>query len=259
MNNEFSNRIIKEFLDDKLDQYNRASFIDADPIAIPHSFTRKEDIEIAGFLTATIAWGQRPMILRKGFDLMNRMDKSPFDFVRNHTKGDLQKLEDFVYRTFNSHDLIYFVKALKRLINEYNSLGQLFERLHSKSNTIFDLILAFHNLFFELEDPGRTRKHLANPEKGSAAKRINMYLRWMVRNDERGVDFGLWTFINPSELYLPLDVHTGRVARKLGLLKRNSNDWKAVEEVTNRLRDYDLLDPVKYDFAIFGLGVFEKF
>lgn len=259
MTKELSNQMIKEFLDEKYDQYNRTSFIETDPIAIPHSFTRKEDIEIAGFLASIIAWGQRPMILKKGFELMDRMDKSPYDFIRNYSKSDLKKLERFVYRTFNSQDLIYFINTLKRLIIEYGSLGQLFEKLHENVETIFELITDFHHTFFQYEDPGRTKKHLANPGKGSSAKRINMYLRWMIREDNRGVDFGLWKFIQPSELYLPLDVHTGRVARRLELLSRNSNDWKAVEEVTGKLRDYDPSDPVKYDFAIFGLGVFENF
>jgi uncharacterized protein (TIGR02757 family) len=259
MNKELSDQMIKELLEEKHDQYNRANFIDVDPIAIPHMFSWKNDIEVAGFLAATIAWGQRPMILKKGFELMDRMDRSPYDFVKNCSDSDLHKLENFVYRTFNSQDLIYFIKSLNQLINKYNSIGELLNFFKADTNTIYDLIIRFHNVFFEQNDPGRTRKHLANPARGSSAKRMNMYLRWMVRKDSRGVDFGLWDFIQPSELYLPLDVHTGRVGRKLGLLNRKSNDWKAVEEITKILRTFDPNDPVKYDFAIFGLGVFEKF
>lgn len=251
--------LIHELLEDKYEQYNRNSFIEHDPIAIPHQFSNQKDIEIAGFLAATIAWGKRSMILKKGFELMNLMDGSPYEFVKNHSRADRKRFEKFVYRTFNSKDLSYFIKSLNLLVNEYESLGNLFEKLFKKQNDIYDLINAFHEKFFEYHEPGRSRKHLAYPAKGSSAKRINMFLRWMVRKDQRGVDFGFWNFIQPSKLYLPLDVHTGRVSRKLGLLKRKSNDWKAVEEVTSVLRTFDSNDPVKYDFAIFGLGVFEKF
>jgi len=259
MTNESQIMLIKELLEEKYDQYNRKRFIETDPIAIPHLYSRKEDIEIAGFFSATIAWGQRSMILKKGYELMDLMDQQPYDFVRNYGKNDLERFQKFVYRTFNSQDLIYFIKMLNFLLKKYTTLGSLFETLSKGTNGSYELLSKFHQLCFQNENPGRTRKHLANPAKGSSAKRLNMYLRWLVRKDNRGVDFGLWDFIKPADLYLPLDVHTGRVGRKLGLLERKSNDWKAVEEITAKLKTFDAADPVKYDFAIFGLGVFEKF
>jgi uncharacterized protein (TIGR02757 family) len=259
MTNDVRLMLIKELLDEKYEQYNRRSFIENDPVSIPHLFSIKNDIEIAGFITSIISWGKRSEIIKKGDEMMRLMDYEPFDFVKNYAQSDLLRFQKFVYRTFNSTDLTYFIKTLNFLINKYGSLGDLFSKIYLETANVYDLITQFHQMFFQYEDPGRTRKHLANPAKGSSAKRLNMYLRWLVRKDNRGVDFGLWDFIKPADLLLPLDVHTGRVARKLGLLERKSNDWKAVEEVTAILRSFDADDPVKYDFAIFGLGVFEKF
>lgn len=252
-------QLIKALLDEKYDQYNRPEFIENDPITIPHLFSDQNDIEIAAFLSATIAWGQRPMIVSKGHEMMQRMDMAPYDFVRNAQKSELVKLHKFVYRTFKDTDLICFIQALQQLIKDYETLGKCFESLYNNTGSIYYTLAEFHHQFFHYRNPGRARKHLSNPEKGSSAKRMNMMLRWMVRKDNRGVDFGLWRFIPAAALYLPLDVHTGKISRKLGILKRRSNDWKAVEEVTNTLQEFDPYDPVKYDFALFGLGIFEKF
>ena len=249
---------IKEFLDEMVVKYNNPQFIDSDPVSIPHLYTRKEDIEISGFLVATIAWGNRTMILKNGFKLMNLMDNSPYDFIINHTDDDLERFDGFVHRTFNQVDLAYFIRALK---NIYKYKGGL-ETLFTNSVTEFSTqpaISHFKDEFFSLPHPARTAKHISDPERGSAAKRINMFLRWMVRNDKCGVDFGIWKSIAPHQLSCPLDVHSGNVARKLGLLTRNQNDARALEELDFNLRKMDREDPVKYDFALFGLGVFEKF
>ena len=249
---------LHNFLEEKHDQYNRPEFIESDPISIPHQFSRKEDIEISGFLTATIAWGNRKMIIRNANRLMGLMDRAPFDFIQNSTEDDLRVFENFVHRTFNGIDLVYFLKSLRYIYQNHGGLETIFSN-QAGSLGLKEAITSFHNLFFKLEHQNRTRKHIANPEKNSAAKRINMFLRWMVRNDNRGVDFGIWKNIPTEKLLCPLDVHSGNVARKLGLLTRNANDWKAVEELTVSLRQFDGTDPVKYDFALFGLGVFEKF
>jgi uncharacterized protein (TIGR02757 family) len=249
---------LKEFLDEKVEFYNRPAFIESDPVSIPHRYSKKEDIEISGFLAATIAWGNRKMILRNADRMMALLDDSPFDFILNSDKQDLEKIEGFVHRTFNSLDLIYFLKALK---NIYETKGGL-EAIFNEHQTGESLKTSIHNLyvhFFELPHCKRSERHVSDPFNGSAAKKLNMFLRWMVRNDNRGVDFGIWRKISPSELFIPLDLHSGNTARKLGLLKRKVNDWKAVEELTTLLREFDPDDPVKYDFALFGLGVFEKF
>jgi len=249
---------IKEFLDEMVVKYNNPRFISSDPISIPHRYDLKEDIEISGFLAATIAWGNRTMILRNGFKLMELMGNSPYDFVMNHREDHLTPLEGFVHRTFNQVDLVYFIKALK---NIYLNKGGL-EPLFAGSVTEFSTQPAISNFrkeFFAQMDPGRTAKHISDPANGSAAKRLNMYLRWMVRNDNCGVDFGIWKSISPNQLSCPLDIHSGNVARKLGLLTRSQNDSKAVAELDANLREMDQDDPVKYDFALFGLGVFEKF
>lgn len=259
MTNEPTKLLVKELLEEKYDQYNRTEFIEKDPIAIPHMFNKQNDVEIAAFLAATIAWGQRPMILKKGKEMMQLMDASPFDFVSDAGKEDLKRFRKFVYRTFKDTDLVYFIEALQNLMNEYGSLGKCFEQFYAETGSIYHLLVKFHCQFFKYKKPGRVQKHLSNPAKGSSAKRMNMMLRWMVRNDQRGVDFGMWPFIKPSALYLPLDVHTARISRKLGLLNRRSNDWKAVSEITTVLQEFDMEDPVKYDFALFGLGIFEKF
>lgn len=258
---QYSEKIInadlKEFLDEKVSQYNSPDFISSDPIQIPHGFTLKEDIEIAGFLTATIAWGNRKSIINNANHLMELMGNSPFDFVMNHSEEDLQPLSHFVHRTFNGADLQFFIHSLKNIYKNHNGLEAVFSR-----NAETDLQLSIHNfknLFFEPEHLPRTQKHISDPLKNSAAKRINMFLRWMIRQDNAGVDFGIWQSISPALLSCPLDVHSGNVARKLGLLTRKQNDAKALRELDLALRKMDPQDPVKYDFALFGLGVFEKF
>ncbi len=256
---EQSYQIVKTFLDEKYEQYNRPDFIEDDPVSIPHLFQKEEDIEIAAFLTATISWGQRPMILKKARIMMELLEMDPYNFITGAGATDMKRFRKFVYRTFNSSDLVYFILAIQRILNEYDTLGGLFKKLHNSSEDTRQMLIAFHNEFFRFKKYGRILKHLSNPEKGSAAKRMNMMLRWLVRQDDRGVDFGIWDFIPKSDLYLPLDLHTGRISRKLGILKRRSNDWKAVEEVTGVLRQFDSEDPAKYDFALFGLGIIESF
>jgi uncharacterized protein (TIGR02757 family) len=249
---------LKQFMDEKVELYNRPAFIEFDPVSIPHRFSKKEDIEISGFLAATIAWGNRKMILRNANRMMALLDDSPFDFIMNSEDQDLQSIDGFVHRTFNSADLIYFLKALKHI---YLNKGGL-ENIFNEYRTADSLIPAMHELkeiFFELPHSRRTERHVSDPFKGSAAKKLNMFLRWMVRNDNRGVDFGIWEKISSSALFIPLDLHSGNTARRLGLLTRKQNDWKAVEELTLTLREFDPSDPVKYDFALFGLGVNEKF
>ncbi|WP_372947304.1 TIGR02757 family protein [Mariniphaga sp.] len=249
---------IKEFLDEKVEKYNRPAFIETDPIQIPKQFSQKENIEIAAFLTATISWGSRPAIIKNAFHLMNKMDNRPFEFVLNASEPELNSLKRFVHRTFNGDDCIYFVRSLKNIYRNHGGLQEIFETGFRKENSVKSALSYFHQVFFEL--PGeRTRKHIANVERGASAKRLNMFLRWLIRSDNCGVDFGLWKGIPASELMLPLDIHTGNVARKLGILNRKQNDWKAIEEVTETLRKFDRNDPVKYDFALFGLGIFEKF
>jgi uncharacterized protein (TIGR02757 family) len=249
---------LKTFLDDKVVEYNQPSFIVSDPIQIPHQFTLKEDIEIAGFLAATIAWGNRTMIIKNANRMMELLDDSPFDFVMNHQEQDLKRFSGFVHRTFNSTDLIQFVKSLQHIYTNHNGLENTLA-IKDGSNSYKAAISNFKQVFFEAPHESRTEKHVSNPLKGSAAKRINMFLRWMVRNDNCGVDFGIWKTHNPANLSCPLDVHSGNVARKLGLLTRKQNDWKALSELDTNLRKLDKSDPSKYDFALFGLGIFEKF
>ena len=249
---------LKDFLNEKVVEYNQPKFIESDPIQIPHLFTKKEDIEIAGFLTATISWGNRKMIIKNAFKMMNLLDNPPYDFIINHKESDLKPFENFVHRTFNFIDFQQFIKSINHI---YKNHGGLEKALSIKDNTT-DYQTAIHqfkNLFFEIQHQQRTQKHISDPLKNSAAKRINMFLRWMVRNDNTGVDFGIWETHNPAHLSCPLDVHSGNVARKLKLLSRKQNDWKALAELDKSLRNFDKKDPVKYDFALFGLGVFEKF
>ena len=246
---------IYQLLEEKYDLFNRKSFIESDPISIPHLFTKKEDIEIAGFLAATIAWGQRKTIINNANKLVRLMDNSPYEFVMNHSSNDLTRFDEFKHRTFNGVDAKYFVTSLKNIYNHHNGL----EGVFSENSNMQLGINNFKKVFFEIMHPKRTTKHVSDPLKNSAAKRINMYLRWMVRRDNRGVDFGIWENINSKNLMCPLDVHSGNVARKLGLLTRKQNDWKATEELTQNLREFDSEDPVKYDFSLFGLGVFENF
>ena len=248
---------LKEFLDEKVLQYNSFDFIESDPIQVPHSFSLKEDIEISGFLSATIAWGNRKMIINNSKKLMNIMGNSPYDFVMNHTEDNLDSLENFVHRTFNSQDAKTFIKALQHIYKNHDGLEAVFSK-NQEENSMQNSIHEFKKLFFEIEHLQRTQKHVSDPLNNSAAKRINMYLRWMIRNDNK-VDFGIWKSIPTSKLSCPLDVHSGNVARKLGLLKRKQNDGKALVELDLALRKLDKNDPVKYDFALFGLGVFESF
>jgi uncharacterized protein (TIGR02757 family) len=249
---------LKEFLDEKVELYNRPAFIESDPICIPHQYTIKQDIEIAGFLAATLAWGNRKMILRNANLMMELLDHSPYKFIMNSGNEELKTIKNFVHRTFNSTDLIYFIKALKNIYTHKGGLETIF-KTYQTADSLQPAIHEFHNIFFELPHDIRTERQVSDPFKGSAAKKLNMYLRWMIRSDSRGVDFGLWKTIPPSKLSCPLDIHSGNVARKLGLLKRKQNDSKAVAELDTYLRSMDKQDPVKYDFALFGLGVFEKF
>ncbi len=249
---------LKEFLDEKVILYNNPTFIESDPIQIPHRFSIKEDIEIAAFLTAIISWGNRTMIIRNASKMMDLLDNAPYDFVMNHQESDLISLDSFVHRTFNSTDLQQFIKSLKHLYKKHQGLEGILS-IKDNTNTYKTSISQLKNAFFEVNHQQRTQKHISDPLKNSAAKRINMFLRWMVRNDKTGVDFGLWKNHDPANLSCPLDVHSGNVARKLKLLLRKQNDWKAVAELDQNLRNLDKNDPVKYDFALFGLGVFEKF
>jgi len=249
---------LKNFLDEKVEEFNRPKFIESDPIQVPKLFSAKEDIEISGFLTATISWGNRPAIIKNALRLMSMLGNQPHDFILNASNDEINKLERFVHRTFNGDDCIYFIRALRNIYTHYGGLQTAFETGFEQHHSIKSALAYFYTVFFELKGE-RTRKHISNVQKGASAKRLNMYLRWMSREDKSGVDFGLWKGIPTSALMLPLDVHTGNVGRKLGLLQRKSNDWKAVEEITSSLRKFDSSDPVKYDFALFGLGVFEKF
>ncbi|MCI4671419.1 MAG: TIGR02757 family protein [Bacteroidia bacterium] len=251
---------IKALLDSKFLQYNQPFFVEDDPIAIPHIFDRKEDIEISGFLTALIAWGRRPMIMKNARNLMARMDERPFEFVMNASEGELSSLDGYVHRTLNDMDTRFLVKGLRHAYTEFNGLEDIFAKGIKESDlNVFGGIMNARTILSSIPDfPQRTHKHLANPSRGSSAKRINMFLRWMVRDDHQGVDFGIWKSISPSKLICPLDVHTGNVARKLGLLGRKQNDWKAAEELTAILRRMHPQDPIRYDFALFGLGVYQE-
>jgi uncharacterized protein (TIGR02757 family) len=251
------NQALKDFLEDKVRLYNRPEFIESDPVSIPHLFTKHEDIEISGFLAATIAWGQRPVILKNANRILKKMDMAPHDFILSFTKKDLLPFRDFVHRTFNADDLIFFLNALRYIYKKHGTMEKAF--ISADDEKIKERITALRSDFFTLPHLKRTEKHFSDPSAGSAAKRINMFLRWMVRKDKYGVDFGIWKSISPAQLICPLDVHSARVARKLRLLRRKQNDWKAAEELTRKLRKFDPADPVKYDFALFGLGVFEKF
>lgn len=249
---------LQSFLDEKVILYNNLNFIESDPIQIPHLFSLKEDIEIAGFLCATIAWGNRKMIINNSHKMMQLMGNSPYDFVLSHNENQLESLNKFVHRTFNGQDFAQFIKSLQHIYTNHNGLEAVFAKNATK-DSMQKSISEFKKIFFENNHLPRTQKHISDPISGSAAKRINMFLRWMVRQDTHGVDFGLWKTISPSALSCPLDVHSGNVARKLQLLLRKQNDAKAVYELDTNLRLLDPNDPVKYDFALFGLGVFEKF
>lgn len=246
---------LKDFLDEKANLYHHPRFIQTDPIQVPHQFERKEDIEIIGFLTATIAWGQRKSIIANAYKLVELLENRPFEFLTKKTEEDLEQIDPFVHRTFNHIDLKYFLRALRKIYLNHGGLEEAF----SNGQNQLERIHNFHKLFLSFSAPERTSKHVSDPKTGSSAKRLNMFMRWMVRDNSSGIDFGLWTNIKTEELMLPLDVHTGNVGRQLGLLTRKQNDWKAVEEISSNLRKMDPRDPIKYDLALFGLGAFEGF
>lgn len=246
---------LRELIDALYDKYNAPDFIADDPISIPHLFTGREDREIAGFLVATIAWGNRKAIVKSGRRMVELLDNAPHDFILNASDEELRRLEKFVHRTFNGNDFASFVLALRRLYRERGGIGSFFEERYAASGDMRSVLSEFRCEFFAAKHPSRCEKHLSSIDKKASCKRLNMYLRWMVRDDGRGVDFGLWKGIPASALYLPLDLHSGNMARALGLLERKQNDWGAVEEVTAALRGFDPHDPVKYDFALFGAGI----
>lgn len=251
---------LKTFLDKKADEYNRPSFIEDDPISVPHLFTSKQDIEIAGFFAAVFSWGNRTTIIRKGKELMQRMDMAPYDFIQHHSEKDLQNLTGFTHRTFQFADLLYFIEFLHQHYARHKSLESAFTAgMHKKDGSVEKALNCFRAYFFHSHHEKRTEKHIPSPQRGATCKRLNMFLRWMVRCDNNGVDFGIWKNIRPSQLICPLDVHVARVAKKLGLLKRKQVDWIAAIELTEALRKLDKDDPVKYDFALFNLGVKDKF
>lgn len=254
-----SNKHLRDLLEHKTQQYQHPVFIPDDPISIPHLFTGKQDIEISGFLTAIISWGQRKSIIQSSRLLMKMMDDAPCQFVKEAGNEDLKSISKFVYRTLNGDDLLFLISALRRLYRHFDSMEDAFVHNDLRSDaSMFDLINNFRGFLLNTPHLPRSEKHLGYPLGGSAAKRINMFLRWMVRSDEGGVDFALWKKIDPSRLCIPLDIHVGRIARKLGLLYRKQNDWKAVEELTGKLSGFDKADPIKYDFALFGMGMYEK-
>ena len=256
--------VLEEFLNRKAEEYNQPSFIGSDPVSIPHLFTKKQDIEISGLFAAVFAWGNRTTIIQKSRELMQLMDMNPHHFIVHHRETDLRRFEGFIHRTFNSTDLLYFIMFLQYHYRKHDSLEDAFMPpgyIPQNEDTFMEYALNwFAQYFFSLEDvPPRTRKHIASPMKNSSCKRLNMYLRWMVRKDNKGVDFGIWNRISPSQLICPVDLHVARVARKLGLLDRKQVDWRAAVSLTGYLRRLDKADPVKYDFALFGLGAIERF
>jgi uncharacterized protein (TIGR02757 family) len=248
---------LKEFLEEKVEKFNQPQFIINDPLSVPHMFSKKQDIEIAGFFAAMLAWGQRVTIIRKCKELLQRMDNDPHQFILSHKPNDLKTFQDFKHRTFNSTDALYFIESLKSIYSKFDSLESAF-LVPVKAESIETGLINFHHLFFSLPDhPHRTKKHLPTPERKSTCKRLVMYLRWMVRADNKGVDFGIWKKISPSQLICPCDLHVDRVARKLKLIKRKQTDWQTALELTDNLKKFDPADPVKYDFALFGLGIEE--
>ena len=252
---------LKDFFNSKVKQYNTPAFIKDDPICIPHLFTNKQDIEITALFASVFAWGNRTIIIKKCKELVQRMDNAPYDFVQNHNDFDLKRLLGFKHRTFNDTDLLYFIHFLHYHYGENKSLETAFTNgMNDEDETTENALNYFFKYFFSLENaPARTKKHIASPAKKSTCKRLNMFLRWMVRKDNKGVDFGIWKNIFPAQLVCPIDVHVARVAYRFNLLERNQIDWQAGLELTNYLRTLDSADPVKYDFALFGLGVIEKF
>lgn len=249
------NAEIRELLERLYDRYDRPEFIPDDPISVPHRYADRADREIAGFLAATIAWGNRKSIVRNGHRMMRCMDDAPADFVRNASDRELEALTGFVHRTFNGSDLRDFVLALRRMEQLYGGLGGFFETRYGATHDLPAVLAEFRREFFAAGHAPRCEKHLSSVVRGAACKRLCMFLRWMVRRDDRGVDFGEWTRIPTSALRIPLDVHVGDTARALGLLGRRQNDWRAVEELTAALREADADDPVRFDFALFGAGM----
>jgi uncharacterized protein (TIGR02757 family) len=250
---------LKALLDERVALYNQPSFIESDPISVPHQYTRLEDIEITALWTAVFSWGLRKTIINKANELFALMDHSPYDFIMHHSEEESKRLLHFVHRTFQPTDTLYFLHFFKHYYSDNASLQTAFSQ-HSNlsSPSVKEMLSGFHNIFFDSEwAPKRTRKHIATPMRGASCKRLNMFLRWMVRRDTSGVDLGLWNDISPADLMIPLDVHVQRIAKKLGLLNRDKSDWKAVEELTAQLRLMDPDDPVKYDYALFGMGVME--
>lgn len=250
---------LKEFLDQKVAEYNQPDFITLDPVSIPHRFTKKQDIEIAGFFAATLAWGQRKTIINKCLELVAMMDNAPHDFMLHHKEADLKSFLQFKHRTFNDIDTLYFIAFFKWFYQNHESLEEAFTIGWTDEVDVMEkLLVNFHDFFFQLpEAPQRTRKHVATPKRKAACKRINMFLRWMVRDDGKGVDFGIWKTIKPYQLICPCDLHVDRVGRRLGLISRKQTDWQTAVELTERLREFDPEDPVKYDFALFGIGILE--
>ena len=252
---------LKAFLDQKVNEYNQPGFIPHDPICVPHRFTKQQDIEIAAFFASIFAWGNRTIIINKTTELMKLMEDSPHDFILHYSDRELQKMLAFKHRTFNTTDLLYFLLFLKQHYQHSVSLQTAFTKWMKKGDgQIENALVGFHDYFFSMEDaPMRTKKHIATPARGSTCKRLNMFLRWMVRKDDNGVDFGLWTSISPAQLVCPIDVHVARVARQFNLIRRKQTDWQTALELTDVLKQFDRNDPVKYDFALFSLGVIEKF
>jgi len=251
------NEKISDLLNQKAIQYNNPKFIESDPVSIPHMYSNKQDVEISGFLTSVISWGRRAAILKSANKLMQLMDNSPSDFITNSADIEFKRFSGFVYRTFNSDDCLFLISALRNIYSHGDSLENIATQSFKENNNIMDAITGIRNAIIKTPHLKRSEKHLANPITGSAAKRVNMYLRWMIRKDNNGVDFGIWKNIPQSHLICPLDVHSGNVARKIGILTRKQNDWKAAEELTAQLRIIDKNDPVKFDYALFGMGVFE--
>lgn len=259
--NTLTDEKLKVFLDKKVAAYNRPSFIATDPVCIPHAFTRQQDIEIAGFFAAIFAWGNRTTIINKSKELLQLMDNAPYQFCKDPSASGLRRLTSFKHRTFNATDLLYFVEFLQYHFSKNKSLETAFTKwMSTGDHNVEQTLTGFHHYFFSLPDaPARTKKHIASPEKNSTCKRLNMFLRWMVRSDDKGVDFGIWKNISPAQLVCPMDVHVARVARKFGLVSRKQTDWQTAVELTRHLKAFDENDPAKYDFALFGLGVMEKF
>lgn len=248
---------LKEILDEKVNLYNRPTFIETDPIQVPKQFSKKENIEIAGFLAASIAWGQRQTIIKNAFRLMEMMDNDPHSFLMNTSEDEWIYFLDFKHRTFNGNDCLFFLRSLKNIYQNHGGLENVFSLGYQIDQTVASALRYFRQVFFEVDHEYRSQKHISNIDKGASAKRINMFLRWMIRKDDADVDFGIWEGIPASALLIPLDIHTGTQARGLGLLTRKQDDWKAVLELTENLRRFDPEDPIKYDFALFGMGAFE--